>query len=212
MKKTLGLCLAVSFLAVSLGISAALPKIEHIAWVITPLTDPLPFVMEFADPTVVTDFSSSSPILTFDVPGSKLSSLLFFEVNASLSHVWSGNIPRRMNGNVWLEIVSPLIPAGVYVKGGLTVASNSSPSASEAGDTGQLRSSRYVKLVLRAGNVDWWGVGYTATGDPYPDAVPLLEQLIKSGFTVNVHVDGSARGVTSVSYIDISVHATRTSS
>ncbi len=211
MKKFLGLRFAVLFLTLALVASAAVPKIEHLAWVSTTLDEPLPFVMEFADPTVLTNFEAG-PILTFTVPGSKLSSELFFEVNGSLSHVWSGDIPRRMNGNVWLEIVSPLIPAGVYVKGGLTVASNSSSSASEAGDTGQLRSSRYIKLILRAGHIDWWGVGYTSTGDAYPDAIPLLEQLIKSGFTVNVHVDGSARGVASVSYIDISVHATRTSS
>jgi hypothetical protein len=209
MKKNLGVPLFVFFWAVSLAFPTAIPKIEHLAWVSTLLDEPLPYEGTF-DPTDVSTNFQSGTILTFAVPGSKAGSELFFEVNGSLSHVWSGDVPRRMSGNVWLEIISPLIPAGVYVKGGLTVASYSSNNASEAGQTGGMRSSRYIKLILRAGHLDWWSVGYTSTGDLYPDAIPLLTQLIKNGFTVNVYVDGTVRGVTSVTYVDISVHATRT--
>jgi len=190
----------------------AVPKIEHLVWADTGYDAVFPYELTPPDPTVQLDYTSK-PILEFDVPPSLLASTIFFEWNGSLSYTWSGNNPRRMVGEILYQFISPLIPAGVVVQGGMTICSMVSNNPADLAQTGSARASRYAKHVLRKGKLDWWGVFYKAEPTvPYPDAIPLLSKLIKNGFHVQVLASGSVRGVASVRYVQVTCHVTRTAS
>jgi hypothetical protein len=198
--------------AVSLIVSSAVPKIEHLVWADTGYDAVFPYELTPPDPTVLLNFTSK-PILEFDVPPSLLTSTLFFEWNGSLSYTWSGNNPRRMVGEVLYQFISPLIPAGVVVQGGMTICSLYANNPADLAQTGSARASRYAKHVLRKSTLDWWGVFYAEDPSvPYPGALQVLNKLIKNGFHVQVLASGNVQGVSSVRYVQVTCQVTRTAS
>ena len=207
-KKNLGLCLFTLLWAVSFSI-AAVPKVEHLVWSDTGLDAIFCYELAPPDPTVRLDYVSD-PILKFKVPGSTTGNTIFLEWIASLFFEWSGDANRVMVGEISYRINNSLvIPAGVIVKGGMTLDHQSSNNAIDAGRTGGSRMTRFNKAIMRQGYRDYWGVYFEATGDPYPDPEGLLAKLLKKGFEVEVRAEGIARGVSLVQYIQISCHVTR---
>lgn len=200
------------FIAVSFAIFGAVaPKIEHLVWADTGYDAVFPYELTPPDPTVRLDYLSK-PILTFKVPGSAGANTIFFDWNGSLVFDWSGHADRVMIGEVQCQINSSIIPAGVVVRGGFTIDHQVSNNAADSGQTGHTRWARFIKLIMRKDKIDWWGVYYEATGDPYPDAQALLEKLLKRGFEVEVSAMGIAKGVSLIQYIQVSVQVTRLAS
>lgn len=211
MKKKSFLSFTSLFLAVSLSVLAVAPKIEHLVWADTGYDAVFPYELTPPDPTVRLDYLSTS-ILNFKVPGSPTGNTIFFEWNGSLVFEWSGDANRVMIGEVQCQINSSLIPAGVVVRGGFTIDHQVSNNAADSGQTGSIRWARFFKTIMRKNMIDWWGVYYEATGDPYPDAQALLDKLLRKGFEVQVCAMGIARGVSLIQYIQVSVHVTRLAS
>jgi hypothetical protein len=208
MNKMKVLSFASLFLAVSLAVSAVAPKIEHLVWADTGYDAVFIYELTPPDPTIRLDYKSK-PFLTFKVPGSPAANTIFFEWNGSLVFNWSGDVSRVMVGEVICQISSSLIPAGVVVRGGFTLGHISSNNAADSGQIEHIRWARYFKVIMRKDKLDWWGVYYEATGDPYPDAQALIAKLLKKGFEVQVRAEGIAKGVGLIQYIQVSVQATR---
>jgi len=211
MNKKNFLAFASLFLAVSLAVLAVAPKIEHLVWADTGYDAVFIYELTPPDPTVRLDYESK-PFLTFKVPGSPTANTIFFDWNGSLVFSWSGDTNRVMVGEVIYQISSSLIPAGVVVRGGFTIGHITSNNAADSGQIEHIRWARYFKTIMRKDKLDWLGVYYEATGDPYPDAQELIVKLLKKGFEVQVRAEGIARGVSSIQYIQVSVQVTRLAS
>lgn len=218
MNKKLLVSVLLCFFVLVLGMLAQEKKeekgkiIEHLVWADT--GHQVAWELEITNPAVRTPFFQDS-ILTFHVPASPKSDILFIEGWSQAQVKWSDYEIRNTFVIVWFEFISDVIPDGIWIGSGIT-----NPTVYETNNAHDYdlqymtrRLRRYNKVIMRRNSIDSWTVKYEETWEDVPeeDAVRIINNLIDNGFDVKVDIDGHTQGADYVSFWNIVFEVTRLS-
>ena len=212
MKSKKGLIVFLSVFLVLAGTAFAKKTfIEYLGWYQVPMED-YGFALTPADDTVMT-YYDSAPFLTFSVPASAKSEAVFIDHFAEALFVCSDFGTRKVECRNRLDIISSAIPADVEVYTERAVARIAETNLSADYDIGYRRSWKRDPVIIRRDSLDWWFVKYISTGDDVPasDALDILNDILDTGFTVNISTNGFLQGVEDFFLKFCMVTVTRTS-
>jgi hypothetical protein len=141
----------------------------------------------------------SEPFLTFSVPPSPKSSVIFFElgIHTRVTQWWEGYFNRFFCGPR-LRIYSELLPNDIEITTGINLEEVIySPETLGGG-----ADKNNWKIILRKDGLlrefpDWWWVRYKSTGEPVPNemANSILNGIIDNGFNVEFYLAGEVWSV-----------------
>ena len=211
MKKILllGLCI-VSLLLPSLA-QVGPGTIEFLAYASTGST--IPWDLQIGDPSAKSDFSSPI-LLSFDVPPSPKSKIIFFDVWGQYILCWSSNPVRYLSKLVYFKITSPAIPNIEFSQAyGVPVSvaeTNNAGDYSYPPNSPQARHKGYTKLPLIRGSLDWWWVVDKTTNQRPPDdkVLSYINTIIDYGFRVEVWAGGTVQGLTYIAPFSFVIEVT----
>jgi hypothetical protein len=188
--------------------------IEHVVFVSAdnwPLWEYRP-----VDPTVSTYFKSPI-LLSFDVPPSPKSPMMFFEVWGQFLYTWTSNRSRTRLLTMGYRFTSPAFPnieinQGFGVPPGVSETNYAEDHMYPADDTtGRVKG--YWKGALRRTYKGNWNVFDKSTGQYLPSdlALPIIGGFIDGGYRVEVWAEGTVEGLSYIAPVYWQVQITRLS-
>jgi len=185
--------------------------IEHLVWAHSSLEDVPGF--KPSDPTQLEKFNIE-PFLTFQVPASPKSEVLFIEFWAQVLYKWSDFETRRATLSCYLRIISDVIPNNIEVLVPKSVIDVGEKNFAGNYDLQYRRSRRNAKHRISR-NGDIWGswVLYKDSGEHVPTEIAqdIFNRLIDNGFNVEVYSDGRIQGCSVIWLIGVLIEVTRLS-
>ena len=201
---------AVGLFAPNVSAGDEAKSIEHLLWEST-VRDWNGWEIDEADRYVL-NFYELDPFMTFEVPASPKSDALFFEVDCKVYRQFNDSSTRHAHLRLMWRLTSEVIPENIEVWGGWGAFVFKDTNHSE--DFSPLMShNNSVKMVMRKDTLDWWVFQYKDTGDFVPDevAVPILNEIIKKGFSFEVWASLEAQGLIQFWLRPVTWHVTRLS-
>jgi hypothetical protein len=184
-------------------------KIEQLVWAECDNGD-YPFLHYPADYAVKEDFESDT-LMRFSIPASPNTDTLFFALQAQALWKWHLDYPYRVvTACVWFRFVSDEIPENIRIYSGKYLARVNQVNNGGNIDYYADREYAHVKIRLNPSHLKDWFIQYTDTGDSVPEDIsgPIVENLIKKGFDVEVWVQGEIQGADYILYTPIWMEVT----